>query len=160
MRIPVKQQKTRKRRGAVAVEFAFIAPVLLSIVLGMIELTRAYDAQNLLQTAAREGARFAAMDRTDMLDEGVSANSKLIEDVTNFLITSGIPADSIDVSVVDAEDPCTEFDLDDPENDLRLFEVRIEVPFSAVSYTPVSEAYDYALTASITFRNGRATLSE
>ena len=45
------------RRGAVAVEFAFVVPMLLAVVLGLIELTRAYDAQYLLQTAAREGVK-------------------------------------------------------------------------------------------------------
>ena len=148
------------RRAAVAVEFAVVAPMLLSIVLGLIELTRAYDAQNLIQTAAREGARFASMDKTDMLQEGQSTNSKLVQDVTSFLTASGLPAEAIDVSILDAEDPEQSFDLDDPDNDLRLFTVEVTVPFSAVSYTPVSAAYDYAMVGSITFRNGIATLSE
>ena len=148
------------RQAAVAVEFAVVAPLLLSIVVGMIEMTRAYDAQNLLQTAAREGARFAAMDRTDMLQEGQTANGKLVQDVTNFLASAGLPAESIQVDVVDAENPSEAFDLDDPENDLELFRVDISVPFSAVSFTPISEAYDYMLFASITFRNGRATLAQ
>jgi len=160
MRTQKQKQRLNNRRAAVAVEFAVVAPMLLAIIVGLIELTRAYDAQNLLQTATREGARFAAMDRTDMLQEGESANSKLIADVTNFLVSSGLPADSIQVSVVDADDPTQPFDLDDPANDLQLFQVEISVPFSAVSYTPVSEAYDYMLTAAITFRNGRATLSQ
>lgn len=148
------------RRGAVAVEFAFVAPMLLAIVLGLIELTRVYDAQYLLQTAAREGARFAAMDRDGMLADGETANSKVTGDVKNFLASAGIPQDSIQVRILDHADPTQTFDLDDPNNDLRLFDVEIEVPFSSVSYTPVSEAHDYNLTGSITFRNGRATLSQ
>ncbi|MEM8947076.1 MAG: TadE family protein [Planctomycetota bacterium] len=154
----VKFQATRQ--GAVAVEFAFIAPMLLTIVLGLIELTRVYDAQYLLETAAREGARFAAMDREGMLGPGETANSKMTDDVTNFLTSAGIPEDSIEVRILDHDDPTQTFDLDDPNNDLRLFDVEIVVPFSSVSFTPVSEAHDYDLTGSITFRNGRATLSQ
>ena len=153
-------QRRKNRRAAVAVEFAVVAPMLLAITVGMIELTRAYDAQNLLQTAAREGARFAAMDQTDMLQEGETANSKLVQDVTNFLTSSGLPAELIQVNILDAEDPTQPFDLDDPANDLKLFQVEISVPFSAVSYTPISEAYDYTMIGSITFRNGRAVLSQ
>ena len=153
-------QHKKQHRGAVAVEFAFIAPMLLAIVLGLIELTRVYDAQYMLQVAAREGARFAAMERDGMLNPGETANSKMIQDVKSFLSSGGIPEENIQVQVLDHEDPTQTFDLDDPANDLRLFDVEITVPFSSVSYTPVSEAHDYNLTGSITFRNGRATLSE
>ena len=51
-------------------EFAFVAPFLIGTALGIVELTRAYDAQNLIETAAREGARFASMDREGMLARG------------------------------------------------------------------------------------------
>jgi Flp pilus assembly protein TadG len=156
----MKNQQPQQRRGAVAVEFAFIAPVLLANTLGMVELTRVYDAQYLLQSAAREGARFASMDRDGLLAEGQSTNDKLTTDVTNFLASSGIPADDIEVAILDHDDPTQSFDLDDPNNDLLLFDVTITVPYSGVSYTPVSAANDYGLSASITFRNGRATMSQ
>jgi Flp pilus assembly protein TadG len=147
------------RRAAVAVEFAFVAPVLIGTALGIIELTRAYDAQNLMETAAREGARFASMDREGMLADGETTNSKLIEDVKNFLASSGIDPDDVQVTVTDAENGGP-FDLDNPANDLKLFKVEISVPYSGISYTPVSEANDFSMMASIVFRNGRATLSQ
>ncbi len=156
----VQKGHQQQRRGAVAVEFAFVAPMLLAITLGMIELTRVYDAQYLLQSAAREGARFASMDRDGLLAEGQDTNAKLTSDVTNFLASSGIPADSVQVSILDHDDPTQTFDLDDPTNDLKLFEVAITVPYSSVSYTPVSAPNDYDLSATITFRNGRATMSQ
>ena len=148
------------RLGAVAVEFAFIAPMLLAVVVALIELTRVYDVQNLLETAAREGARFASMDTSEIVGEGGSTNAKIEQDVTNFLASSGVPSENLEVRILDAEDPTQTFDLDDPENALKLFVVEIEVPFSSVSYTPVSQANDYGMTASITFRNGHATLSQ
>jgi len=144
----------------VAVEFAIVAPMLLSIVVGLVELTRVYDIQNSLETAAREGARFAAMDRTDMLLPGQTANAKLILDVTNFLASSGISANDVTVNIHPIGDPTQGFNLDDPANDLQLFTVDVQVPYSAVSYTPVSTVNDYTLSASVTFRNGRATLSQ
>lgn len=149
-----------RRRGAVAVEFAVVAPVLLTIIVGLIELTRVYDVQNTLEMACREGARFAALDRSGMLNEGDTANEKLVADVKNFLKSAGIQGDDVTVQVVKASDPSQTFDLDDPANDLALFQVKIDVPYSAISYTPVYESNDYNLSAEITFRNGRATLSQ
>ncbi len=146
------------RRGAVAVEFALVAPLLLSIVVGLIEINRTYDVQNTLEAAAREGGRYASIDRTDMLAQGQSANQKLIQDVKNVLATTGIPPEDIQVRVVDADDPSLDFDIDDPANDLRLFQVQIDVPYSSVSYTPVNPQSDYGMSASVTFRNGRSQL--
>ena len=149
-----------ERRGAVAVEFALVLPFIVATILGLIEVTRAYDVQNLLETGAREGARFASMDRSGMLQEGVSSNQKLIQDVVNLMASSGVPADDVQVVIRDYASPESPFNLDDPANDLKLFEVELSVPFSSVSLTPISEANDYTLSASIIFRNGRATLSE
>jgi len=148
------------RRGAVAVEFAVVAPILVAIMFGLIEVGRAFEMTNQLEVAAREGARFAAMDRDGLLQEGQSTNDKLIDDVKNNLASNGVPRDDITVEVLDYENSETEFDLDDPANDLKLFEVRISVDFSSVSLTPISGGDDYQLTASVVFRNGRATISE
>lgn len=50
-----------KERGAAAVEFALVLPVLLLLVLGMLEFSRAYNVQISLTNAAREGARVMAI---------------------------------------------------------------------------------------------------
>jgi hypothetical protein len=152
--------KRSERRGVVAVEFAIVAPILVAVLFGLIELGRAFETQNLLEVAAREGARFASMDRDGMLAPGESANDKMIEDVKTFLASNGIEKDNITVEVKDFENPDQDFDLDDPTNDLKLFEVRISVDWSDASLMPVAAGEDYALTASVVFRNGRATISE
>ncbi|WP_427019319.1 TadE/TadG family type IV pilus assembly protein (plasmid) [Pseudarthrobacter sp. P1] len=48
-------------RGAVAVEFALLLPVLLLLVLGIMEFGRAYNVQISASNAAREGARYVAV---------------------------------------------------------------------------------------------------
>jgi hypothetical protein len=48
-------------RGAAAVEFALVLPLLLLIVFGIIDFGRALNAQITLTEAAREGARLAAL---------------------------------------------------------------------------------------------------
>ena len=159
--IPLRNPRftNRNRQGAVAVEFAVVAPILVAIVFGMMEMGRAFEMQNLLEVAAREGARFASMDRDGMLEPDESANGKLIDDVKNFLASNGIPRDDITVAVKDFENPEEDFDLDDPANDLKLFEVQITVDWSSVSLTPVAAGDDHPLSARVVFRNGRATIS-
>ena len=55
-------------RGAVAVEFALILPVLLLIVVGTIEFGRVYSQVQVYNGAAREGARCASVMATPFAD--------------------------------------------------------------------------------------------
>lgn len=50
-----------KSRGAVAVEFALVAPVLLALVAGIVEFANVYNAQISVTQAAREAARTMAV---------------------------------------------------------------------------------------------------
>ncbi|MDP9429873.1 MAG: pilus assembly protein [Actinomycetota bacterium] len=51
----------RGERGAAAVEFAFIVPLLIVLLLGIAEFGRAFQVQGTLSAAAREGARAMAL---------------------------------------------------------------------------------------------------
>ena len=51
-------------RGAAAVEFALVVPVLLLLVLGIVEFGRIYNIQTTLSAAAREGARTMALENS------------------------------------------------------------------------------------------------
>jgi Flp pilus assembly protein TadG len=51
-------------RGAVAVEFALVLPILLLVVFGIIDFGRMLNAQITLTQAAREGARWAALSQS------------------------------------------------------------------------------------------------
>ncbi len=50
---------SRKQRGAAIVEAAFVIPILLMFVLGILEFGRAYNEYQVLTNAAREAARYA-----------------------------------------------------------------------------------------------------
>jgi Flp pilus assembly protein TadG len=52
---------SRRDRGASAVEFALLLPVLLLLLFGIVDFGRAINAQITLTQAAREGARVAAL---------------------------------------------------------------------------------------------------
>lgn len=55
------RQRLCAQRGAIAVEFALILPLLLLILVGTIAFGRAYSQLQVFQGAAREGARCAAV---------------------------------------------------------------------------------------------------
>jgi Flp pilus assembly protein TadG len=51
----------RAERGATAVEFALIVPLLIVLVLGIVEFGHAFQVQGTLSAAAREGVRLMAL---------------------------------------------------------------------------------------------------
>ena len=51
-------------RGAAALEFALVLPMLIMLVMGIAEFSRAYHAKEKLQYAVREGARELAINKT------------------------------------------------------------------------------------------------
>lgn len=58
-------KSTDKERGASAVEFALVLPVLLAILLGIMEFGFLFNQQASATNAAREGARYAAVHYPD-----------------------------------------------------------------------------------------------
>jgi len=55
------RRRLRGERGAAAVEFAFIVPLLIVLVLGIAEFGHAFQVQGTLSAAAREGVRLMAL---------------------------------------------------------------------------------------------------
>ncbi|MCM6761608.1 pilus assembly protein [Rathayibacter sp. ZW T2_19] len=51
----------REEKGAVALEFALVLPILMVILVGIIEFSLLFTAQTTLTNAAREGARSMAL---------------------------------------------------------------------------------------------------
>ena len=68
-------------RGAAAVEFALILPLLILLVFGIVQFSLAYNRQQGLHAAAREGARIASLPQT--------TSSEITDRVTDAL--DGVP---------------------------------------------------------------------
>jgi Flp pilus assembly protein TadG len=64
-------------RGAAAVEFALLVPVLLLVLFGLIDFGRALNAQITLTQAAREGARLAALSQSNVASRTQAAATGL-----------------------------------------------------------------------------------
>ena len=111
----------KNRRGAAVVEFAFVAPLFVMLVFGMIEFGRVVMVQQLLTNATREGARVGVLNDAT-IDEVKSR-------VVTYLSNSTITVATSDVSVVYANDPS----LPDSGESVT---VSVSVPFSQVSWLP------------------------
>lgn len=76
-------------RGAAAVEFAILVPVLLLLVIGGMELARAQFEQAGLAGAAREAARSYAItkDPASATQAGIAASTGVVLASDNFTIT-------------------------------------------------------------------------
>jgi len=66
-----------QEHGAAAVEFALIIPVLVLLVFGIVQFSIAYDRQQSLHSAAREGARIASLPATTQTDISNKVTSSL-----------------------------------------------------------------------------------
>src|SRR5688500_6039647 len=82
-------KRLNDERGASAVEFALIVPVLIVLVLGIIEFGHAFQVQGTLSAAAREGVRAMALrnDRAGAMDVVQNAAASLNPDITDAQIT-------------------------------------------------------------------------
>ena len=84
----------RSERGASAVEFGLVVPILLLLVLGIVEFGHAFQVQGTLSAAAREGARSMALrnDQVHAKDAVQEAASALNPGITDAQITITPPA--------------------------------------------------------------------
>jgi Flp pilus assembly protein TadG len=83
------RDRLRRERGATAVEFALIVPLLIVLVLGIAEFGHAFQVQGTLSAAAREGVRAMAL-RNDPVDARAvvrNAASSLNPAITDAQIT-------------------------------------------------------------------------
>lgn len=95
----------RSERGAIAVEFAIVLPVLLSLALGTMEFGRAYNAQLSLTNAAREGVRAMAISndrataRAAARNAAVSLNPALVDENVDFSQATCNPTQQMTVTI-------------------------------------------------------------
>jgi len=108
----------RNRRGAAAVEFAVVSPVLFLLIFGMIEYGRMVMVQQVITNASREGARKAVLDG--------STTSDVTTVVSNYLTSANISGATTTVSP------------SPPSNATYggTVTVTISVPYSSVSWLP------------------------
>jgi Flp pilus assembly protein TadG len=143
--MPAICKRSTGRRGAAAVEFAVIAPVLVFFLIGMWEVGRLVQITQILDNAAREGARQAA--------SGQNTNAQVQLLVCQYLKNAGLPdytaSSSSYVTVKDLTNPGTDASS---ASSMDQLQVTVTIPYSAVRWSSLS-----LITNSSTTLNGQAT---
>jgi Flp pilus assembly protein TadG len=122
----------RRHRGIATVEMALLLPVLVTIMLGMFELSRAIMVKQLLTGAARKGCR------TGILSP--YGNSDIISDVTNVMRDNGLDntkfnpptIGAVNITVTDPNGNTLPDALDAPTG--SVVTVTVVVPMSSVKW--------------------------
>lgn len=110
-------QRCQYRRGVAAVEFAFVAPVFLVLVMGMIEVGRGLMVQQVLINATREGARRATLP---------DATTDLVKSaVLDYATRGSVKLYGTDINV--SPDPSGTFNNEQ-------IRVDVQIPYSRVSW--------------------------
>jgi Flp pilus assembly protein TadG len=83
------RRRIRPERGAAAVEFAIVAPLLFMLVFGIIDFGFSFHSWNATENAAREGARVGAVDSntTDIVNRVKNATDFLDQTKLNVAVT-------------------------------------------------------------------------
>ena len=84
----------KDKKGQNLVEFAFVVPLLLLLVIGIAEFGRAWMTKNILTGAAREAVRLAAVPAPGGGWNGPGATARAVE----VLTSAGIIADNVVVT--------------------------------------------------------------
>lgn len=81
---------SRRRRGASAVELAIVAPILLTLLIGAVEIGQFYNVWQKISNASREGARVASKYST-------SGSLEVENSVEGYVLDafSGVPESTI-----------------------------------------------------------------
>jgi Flp pilus assembly protein TadG len=93
---------TRRQRGDAVVEFVLVAPVLLLLFFGIMEMSRVIDAWVIVHNAAREGARAGSLAYPDpavgttaqqvakeYLTSGLGSRGDIVKTVVNAPVVTG-----------------------------------------------------------------------
>ncbi len=139
-------RRQQPRRAVAAVEFAFLAPLLLTLLFGLWQVGRMIEVMQLMDNAAREGARLAS--QAEIINQIgsytlIHANSGLpnVQDtVREYLVGAGVVQASQvnDVQVV-FQFITGDLSRTDPYQGQQgdLFTITVTLPIQDVNWTPI-----------------------
>jgi len=70
---PARRQFRRHQSGQAVVEFALVIPLLLMLIIGVVELSRAWNARQVITNTAREALRAAVVDDPTFTQDAMRA---------------------------------------------------------------------------------------
>jgi Flp pilus assembly protein TadG len=117
----------KRRRGVAAVEFAVLLPLILTLLLGIWEVGRLVEIQQLLSNAAREGGRQSTT--------GQLTNSQIQSVVTQYLQVAGLPTTNVVVTVQNLTHPAADVSQ---ASYLDNIQVTVTIPVADVRWSVLS----------------------
>lgn len=139
------------RRGAAAVEFAFVLPLLLLLIVGIWEMGRILQVQTILNNAARDGARLAAQAnlvnqtgtytqiRFDTGTPNIDASIRAYLTANNITDHTGLVIELTFIEAATGGAPTNTVDAD-PYLGVKnqRFRVRVSIPYANVRWTTLT----------------------
>jgi Flp pilus assembly protein TadG len=119
------KQRSSRRRGVAAVELAFVLPLIALLVVGVWEVGRMVEVQQLLTNAAREGGREAATGTKD------AAYIKNV--VVNYLKVNGVTAVTAEDVKIENKTNAARPDPTQAEQ-MDEYRVTVTIPFNSVRW--------------------------
>lgn len=129
------------RRGAAVTEFALIAPLLVLITMGAIDVGHSINVSQVINDASREGARHASRDTVTTATEVETFVRQFVADAFPYLTSEDMQA-ALVVEVGDADGIAL------PYGDLTAVDsgapvsVTVDVQFGFMQFTSVVPGYD------------------
>lgn len=126
-----------QRRATAAVEFVVVLPLIVMLLLGLWEGGRLVEIEQLVNNAAREGARQAA--------SGVLNYSQVQNVVTSYLSNAGVPTANVVVTIRNLGFPGNPSPPDDnPQNATQLDQLKVSItlPFNDVRWIALNVVTD------------------
>ncbi len=138
VRLAIKNRGVRNERGATAVEFAIVLPLLLFLVFAIIEFALLLYNKAMVTNAARAGARTGLVFRANGAGDYDPFTTDQIRTVVNNYLASHLLSISASTTFSPPViNPCPQPDPDNP-NAVREIQVTADVTFTFVTLPDLS----------------------
>lgn len=113
-------RRSERRRGAALVEFAIVAPLLITFLFGIMEFGQLFKVRLTAQQAAREACRLAVLQST--AKPYSSGSSPVVQRIVSVMTAGGVTYDASMLSITEdsAADPTVSVTLTIPYEDVAL----------------------------------------
>jgi Flp pilus assembly protein TadG len=113
--------RSGSRTGVAAVEFAILAPLILTLLMGLWEVGRLVEMQQVLTNAAREGGRAAAT--------GQMTNTQVQAVITQYLAADGFPTGNVVITITTPQGDVSKANYLDP------IQISVTIPYNDVKWS-------------------------
>jgi hypothetical protein len=124
--------KPRERLASASVELAILLPFIVPFLLGVWEVGRLVEVEQILSNAVREGGR--------QISTGKRSVAQIKADVVNYLKHNGIQADPNDVTIVNQTSSARPEPTQAEQGDEFL--ISVEIPFDSVRWILLDQITD------------------